>query len=120
MTWASAIPQDTWGAESRSAWRWLREMWQRGKTFGSFTWNPPNVPANSTVTTTLTTTDAAVLEGLRAGQAVTVTPPSAIDEGLMWSAFVGTDDTLSIRLANVTGGAINAASGTWVFDGKVI
>lgn len=118
MSWLSTAPQDTW--LPRETWRWLRELWQRGKTFGSFTWNPPNVPANSTVTTTLTTTDAAVIEGLRAGQAVYVNAPSAIDAGLVWVAWCPADDQLSIRLANVTGGAINPASGTWTFEGKVI
>src|SRR5688572_9410149 len=99
----------------------LREMFTRGRTFGTFTWNPPNVPAATTVDTTLTTTDGEQLEGLRVGQAVHVTPPSTLDSGIVCGgAWVATDDTLTIRLGNVTAGAINPTSATWAFDGKVI
>ncbi len=118
MSWEAGLPQDTW--KDPEFWSWQREIYRRGK-FGSFTWNPPNVPAASTVDTTLTTTDTAEVRGLRAGQAVAVTPPSTLLAGLVvGGAWVATDDTLTIRLGNVTAGALNADSGTWSFQGKVI
>ena len=104
----------TWGEREKNAFfRAIRER----KTWCTFTWNPPNVPAASTVSTTLTTADVANLAGLRAGQSVCVTPPSAIDEGLVWGAYVGTDDTVTVRLGNVTAIGINPASGTWTLEG---
>jgi hypothetical protein len=118
MSWASGLPQER--QQPPEVFSFLREIYRRTK-FGSFTWNPPNVPAASTVDTTLTVTDGEQLKGLRVGQPVYVTPPSDIDAGLVVShALVATDDTLTIRLGNVTAGAINPVSGTWAFAGMVI
>jgi hypothetical protein len=120
MSWESARPQDTWKPEGRETFKFLREIYTRFRCFGSFTWNPPSVPAASTVDTTLTTADSAVFEGLRAGQAVTVTPPSTLDSGVVWGgAWVADDNTLTIRLGNVTALAINPVSATWVLHGMV-
>ncbi len=102
-----------WG--DREIFDWLRSIHQR-LSWVSFTWNPPNVPGGSTVSTTLTVADGD-FAGLRAGQCVSVTPPSTIDEGLLWGAFVGTDDTVTIRLANATTTDINPVSGTWTVQG---
>jgi hypothetical protein len=118
MSWTSGKPQDTW--KPAEVFQWLREIYARGK-FDSFTWNPPSIGATTTVDTTLTTTDAPEVEGLRVGQAVYVSPPSTLDAGLVFGgAYVAADDTLTIRLGNVTASPINPVSGTWAFSGKVI
>jgi len=117
MAWLAAFPQERW--ELPDIRRFLREIHGRTK-FGSFTWNPPNVPANSTVDTVLTTSDAADITGLRAGMSIAVTPPAGIESGLGWGARVATDNTLTVRLVNATAGAIDPASGTWTFHGMVI
>ncbi len=120
MSWTSAKPLDSWGADSREMFAYHREMYTRTK-FDSFTWNPPSVGATTTVDTTLTTADADVLDGLRVGMAVHVTPPSDIDAGIvLGGAWVATDNTLTIRLGNVTAAPINPGSGTWALHGKVI
>jgi len=120
MSWTSGRPQDTWSAEGREMFLFLREIYVRGK-FDSFTWNPPSIGATTTVDTTLTTTDAPQVIGLRVGQAVYVSPPYTLDAGLVFGgAWVATDDTLTIRLGNVTASPINPASGTWAFSGEVI
>lgn len=120
MAWNTAAPlESSW--DKKEIFAFLREIFTRHRTFGSFTWDPPNVPGATTVDTTLTTTNADVLKGLRVGQAVYVTPPSAINAGIVCGgAWVATDDTLTIRLGNVTAVAINPASGTWAFQGVVI
>lgn len=119
MSWASASPLDTWGADGKQTWRFLREVWARAK-FNTFTWDPPNVPANSTVDTMLTSAAVPTLDGLRVGQAVTVSPPASFNAGLViGGAWVVTDNSLTIRLGNITGVGINAASGTWTFQGVV-
>lgn len=118
MSWETGLPQERW--EKAEQFTFFREIYQRVK-FSSFTWNPPNVPATSTVDTTLTVTDAASLKGLRVGQPVHVSPPSTLDSGLaVGGAWVATDDTITIRLANVTAGAINPASGTWAYSGVML
>jgi hypothetical protein len=98
---------------------WFRELGTRLK-FNSFTWNAPNVGANSTVDTVLAIADAAQVDGLRVGMAIQVTPPATIDAGLIGWAWVATDNELTIRLVNTTGGGINPASGTWSFIGILV
>ena len=41
------------------------------------------------------------------------TPRNGIESGLIWSAYVSAANTVTIRLANVTTGAINPVSGNW-------
>lgn len=122
MSWSATMPQDTWDKTEgrRELYSFLREVFTRGRTFGAFTWNPPNVPGASTVDTTLTTTDATVFTGLRRGQAVYATPPSTIDAGIVVTAWAPNDDELTIRLGNVTAVAINPVSGTWTFQGVIV
>lgn len=103
----------TWG--DREINQWMRDVRDR-QSWVTFSWNPPNVPAASTVDTVLTTSDGD-FAGLRAGQSVNVTPPAAIEAGLVWGAFVATDDTITIRLGNVTALDVNPASGTWTAEG---
>lgn len=118
MSWTSGFPQEgRW--QERDLFAYYREIYRRMK-FGSFTWNPANVPANSTVDTTLTTTDSADIDGLRDGMAISVTPPSNITAGIVWGAWVANDDTLTVRLVNVTGSGIDLGSGTWAFQGMVL
>jgi hypothetical protein len=66
-----------------------------------------SIAANSIGTLTVTATGAA------AGDSVHLGPPAAIEAGLMWSAFVSAADTVTIRLHNTTGSAIDPASATW-------
>lgn len=40
---------------------------------------------------------------------VTVNPISVIEDGLIWGGYVSGDFTVTLRLANVTGSAINPA-----------
>lgn len=120
MSWTNPKPEDRYAKDPAQLMAYIREMYGRGSTFGTFTWDPPEVGATTSVDTTLTTTTVPALTGLRAGQFVHVTPPSTIDAGLIWGAFVASDNSLTIRLVNVTGSPINPASGTWAFDGKLV
>lgn len=118
MPFSMPTPQDN--QNDKETFRFLRELWNRLR-FSAFTWNPPNVGATSTVDTTLTTADAAELAGLRVGMAIHVTPPSTITAGLnVASAWVATDDTLTIRLYNSTAGGINLGSTTWNYMGVIL
>ena len=104
----------TWN--DRDLYKFFRDIRERF-SWVSFTWNPPNIPAASTVDTTLTTSDGD-FKGLRVGQAVFVSPPSSLDAGLVvGGAWVATDDTITIRLGNVTAGGINPVSATWGAEG---
>lgn len=68
----------------------------------------PSVAANGgTQDLTVTVT------GGRAGDAVAVTCRSALNAGLVPQWWVSGNDTVTIRLTNCTGAAINSASMTW-------
>lgn len=72
-------------------------------TFGS-------VAAGSTVDRTLTVTGAAI------GDSVVVTPSGTMEAGIIWSGYVSAADTITIRLANVTGKWITPVSRSFRAD----
>lgn len=115
MSWTVPLPQDNW--KERDTYVFLREVWTRIKA-DTFTWDPPNLASGVTTDTTLTSTDASQLAGLRAGMPIFVTPPSTLNSGLVVAgAWVPSDDQLTIRIYNSNGSATNPLSGTWGFGG---
>lgn len=73
----------------------------------SFVFNPASVAINTSVEQTVT------VRGLGVGDLVFVSKPSLTAGLIVGSARVSAKDTLAITLANVTAGAIDAASETW-------
>ncbi len=74
------------------------------------TLNFPSIPANSIAVLTTTVTGAANRD------TVTAAPETYIEAGLIWSAFVSAVDTVTIRLANITGAAIDPQAMNWSID----
>lgn len=74
---------------------------------GSATVDLGSIAAGAIATFTITVTGAA------AGDTVYVGPPSTIEAGLTWCAFVSAADTVTVRVHNTTAGAIDPASATW-------
>jgi hypothetical protein len=106
-------PLDTWDERT---WASHHRDVARRPVFGSFTWDAPNLAANTTTDTTLTTALSALFDGLRTAMVVSVTPPSTLTAGVVFGgAWVATDRELTIRLGNLTGGAIDPAEATWRF-----
>jgi hypothetical protein len=97
----------------------IRDMSSR-TIVDSFTWDPPNVGAGASVDTTITTSTDVAVRGIRAGSHITLTPPSDLTAGLLFIAWSGTDDTLTVRLTNITGSPINQGSGTWVYKAMIV
>jgi hypothetical protein len=94
--------------------RLLRQLRDFANRFRSqtFVWDPPAVPAFSTADANFAGDS---FTGMLVGLPVSVTPPGSIPAGLVATGFVGTLDTLTVRLANVTAAPINAPGGTWAF-----
>lgn len=67
----------------------------------------PSIAAAGQQELTITVTGAAV------GDAVLLGPPSTLTAGLIATARVSAADTVTIRLSNITGSAIDPASATW-------
>jgi hypothetical protein len=75
-------------------------------TRGEATWDAPNVAAGATTTTTVN------VPGARVGDAVRVFAPVSL-QGMVCTAYVSADDTVTLVLYNPTAGGINLASGLW-------
>lgn len=66
-----------------------------------------SIAAGAVGTGSVTVTGAAV------GDVVALGAPSGINASLIWSGYVSSANTVTIRVFNPTGGAIDPASATW-------
>lgn len=114
-------PQETW--DQQTLVRWLREIPSR-IVMGRFTWNGPGViAANTGVDTTLTSASASVtvnpslLDAVRAGMFIKVTPPPSLQSGLVTEAWSATDQQLTVRVVNATVAGLTPAAGAWTLWG---
>jgi len=67
----------------------------------------PSVASNGIASLTITVT------GATAGNPVILGPPAAIEAGLTWSGYVSAANTVTVRVHNNTGGAVDPASAIW-------
>ena len=67
----------------------------------------PSISSNNNEELTMTVTGAAI------GDVVMLGAPSAIESDLTWCGYVSAADTVTVRLHNSSGGAIDPASATW-------
>lgn len=74
---------------------------------GSGTLDFPSIAAGAIAELTVTVVGAA------AGDVVHLGPPATLEAGLMASARVSATDTVTIRVHNTTGGAVDPVSATW-------
>lgn len=82
----------------------------KGFVTGTATVDPGNMLANTAVETSVTITGAA------AGDLVFLIPPTTLEAGVVVSqCVVASANTVTLRLGNVTTGAINPASATWTY-----
>jgi hypothetical protein len=78
--------------------------------YGTVSVDPPLINANTSATFTVTIT------GVQTGDLVFLTPPSDIEPGLVFQgANVTAANTVTIRMRNVTGTAVNGAARTWSY-----
>lgn len=69
--------------------------------------NFPNVVAFAAADLTITVTGAAT------GDSVALGPPDTINAGFLWCGFVSAANTVTVRVYNLTGVAINPPAQTW-------
>lgn len=74
--------------------------------YASGTWDPPNLAAGANTTTTIT------VNGARAGDLVRVSLSTLTTQVMTLTGVVSANDTVQVVLANLSGGAIDLASGT--------
>lgn len=75
--------------------------------FGSATLDFPSIAAGATSELTITVTGAAT------GEAVSIGPPSTLNAGLQVTGYVSAANTVTVRVYNSTGSAVDPASATW-------
>jgi hypothetical protein len=69
------------------------------------TWNPASVASGATVTTTLTVTGASLGDFTLASFSLSL-------QGMQLTSYVSAADTVTVVLSNLTGSAVDLASGT--------
>lgn len=74
---------------------------------GSVTINPASIASAAIGETSVTISGAVV------GDTVILNAPAAIEASCVWSAFVSATDTVKLRIANLSGGALDCASASW-------
>jgi len=74
---------------------------------GSVTINPASISSAAVGETSVTISGAAV------GDTVVMNAPAAIEAGCVWSAYVSAANTVKLRIANLSGGALDCASASW-------
>lgn len=79
------------------------------KTTTSVGFDFPSIPAGGQADLTTSALTAVP------GDAVRLSPPSNLPAGLMWAGWVSATNTITVRLFNLTGAAINPDPGTWRF-----
>lgn len=79
----------------------------RGSLRASATLDFGSISAGAEAELTVTVTGAV------AGDVVSVGPPAAVEAGLSWCAFVSAADTVTLRVRNDTGSAIDPAAAAW-------
>ncbi len=71
------------------------------------TLNFPSISSNGTESLTMTVT------GATTGSSVCLSAPSTLEAGLIFSGFVSAANTVTIRIHNTAGSAVDPASATW-------
>ena len=118
------LASETWGKVtdgrvSRELIAFLRGLGVR-IIVDTFTWDPGTVAADSALDTTLTAASYPSLTGLRVGQYVGVTSANMPTGLYIQGAWVAADDTLTIRLYNLTAGGLNMTSTAFTFFGVLV
>lgn len=88
---------------------WRQDIENALKRVGTRTIDLGSIGAGAISTFTITITGALAGEQ----QTVLVTPPAAIEAGLMWCGFISADDEVTVRVYNSTGAPIDPNQGTW-------
>lgn len=121
MPWAVPQPLETWSDREQNAFD--LEVFRRFK-FGAFAWTPPLVGPGVTTDFLVAASGSAVIStaptGLRVGNPVSVTAPGVIDRLVTVQARVTASDTLTVTIANGSGGNTTAPAGNWSFIGVVL
>lgn len=113
------MPTDNWGPKERLDWQVAvaRNLRWSQFTMQGFIFAAAGV-FDVTVTAAL---DDARLAGLRIGMPVTVSPSSTLAASvIVGAAWVATNDTLSMRIVNVSAVPVNQAAATWSYFGVLL
>ena len=95
-------------SETRSWRSWFSKIGEQYVRTWQVTYNPASIAGG------VATDMAITVSGVSVKDIVTVEPPS-LSAGLLLCGWWVTADTVTVRLYNYTGGAVDQGSGTWKF-----
>jgi hypothetical protein len=95
--------------DQRQLGHWREQLYRMFQLVGTVTGTPGLIAAGAVGTLTVSVIGCFADQQ----QTVEVGPPSTVNAGLLWSAFVSANDVVTIRIFNGTGGGITPASSTW-------
>lgn len=81
----------------------------KGLVTGTVSVNPPSIATVSTGTIAVT------IAGIGANDLVSLEPPATLNDDLIYCGHTVTANTVTIRLYNPTGGAIDDTAKTWTY-----
>ena len=77
---------------------------------GTVSIDPPNITANTRASVSVT------IENVAPGDFVIMNPPSGLNAGLAYAgSIVAAADTVTVFIANITGGGINDGANVWEY-----
>ena len=82
---------------------------------GELTVNPPSMTASSTAIVTITTAIDPDVSGFVAGDRIFLTPPTAIENGLVFVGATTGANSVNIKIRNSGGATIDGAALSWYF-----
>lgn len=120
MPWKAARPQGSTGDVEYM--RLLQEMYDR-RIFGSFSWTPPAVGANSSAGFLLGAAGpdivSTIANGMRPGAAIAISPPAILSSGATVYGLCAVNDSVTVVIVNPTAAPITPPAGTWGMAGMV-
>ena len=77
--------------------------------------DPASIGAGGNGTVSVTSSTVPALSGIQTGDRIFVTPPTALEDGLLFMGATAGPDAISIKIKNVSGGAVDGAAQNWSY-----
>ncbi len=103
VTWNAA----NGGAASNNSVAFLKQ--------GIISIDPPNITAGANGTFGVASSTVPGLAGIQTGDRVFMTPPTTLTDGLLFMGALTSADTITVRIKNVSAGAIDGVAQNWSY-----
>lgn len=77
--------------------------------------DPANIGAGSNGTTSVASSTVPALAGIQTGDRIFITPPTTLEDGLLFMGATADADSISVKIKNMSAAAINGAAQNWSY-----